>query len=147
MKNNKQLVFIVGSGRSGTTLLRNILEKHPKINISPELKFFDVILANRQRLVFFSHKTKSERLIQRVCEKYRQSEDPLWRKFILEEDELLKNLDLNQDYKGFFLKVWGYFSTVPEAPIWVEKTPSNVFFLDKIVKDFLNKTNQVFWNS
>ncbi|OGI78922.1 hypothetical protein A3F19_01755 [Candidatus Nomurabacteria bacterium RIFCSPHIGHO2_12_FULL_37_29] len=136
MERNKQLVFIVGSGRSGTTLLRNILEKHPKINVSPELKFFDVILANRQKLIFFDHKTKSERLVQRICEKYKQSEDPLWKKFNLEESKLLKNLDLSGSYRDIFLKIWGYFSTNPGAPIWIEKTPSNVFFLDNIIRYF-----------
>ena len=136
MERNKQLVFIVGSGRSGTTLLRNILEKHPKVSVSPELKFFDVILANRQRLIFFGHKAKAERLVQRIGEKYKQSEDPLWKKFVLDKKELLKNLDLSQGYSHVFLAIWSHFSTAPQAPIWVEKTPSNVFFLDKIIRYF-----------
>jgi len=46
----QKIVFIVGSGRSGTTLLRNILDIHPDIGVSPELRFFDLALSNKSKI-------------------------------------------------------------------------------------------------
>jgi len=33
------MFFIVGRGRSGTTLLRLLLDTHPKISVAPEAQF------------------------------------------------------------------------------------------------------------
>src|SRR6185369_1489840 len=56
-------IFIVGAPRSGTTLLRNMLNRHPRIAICRETVFFENVyqrrrtfgslreLRNRQRLV------------------------------------------------------------------------------------------------
>ncbi len=45
---NKRPVFIVGLSRSGTTLLANILNRHPRIAIYPETHFFSSVWACRK---------------------------------------------------------------------------------------------------
>lgn len=37
---NPSLNFIVGIGRSGTTLLMSMLNAHPKLQATPEVNFF-----------------------------------------------------------------------------------------------------------
>ena len=43
-------IFVVGSGRSGTTLLQLMLNAHPAIAVAGELHFFDQILELRKRV-------------------------------------------------------------------------------------------------
>jgi len=138
MKEEKQLVFIVGSGRSGTTLLRNILEHHPCVGVSPELKFFDVILANRTRYLFKSWDQKKRIIANRMYRKSMQSEDPLWQGSVLSLAKIENTIDTAKNYDEIFLSLLDLYSTNRDAPIQIEKTPSNVFFLKKIAKKFPN---------
>ena len=73
MKNN-QVIFIGGSGRSGTTLLRVILDSHPRIFCGPELKVTPLIAkmhldlqANAQALQAYQ---LSQQDIQSLCQQF-----------------------------------------------------------------------------
>ena len=69
-------IFIVGAPRSGTTLLRNMLNRHPSIAVCRETAFFDYVyrrrrtfgdlseLRNRQRLTKEYLSTRRIRLLQ-----------------------------------------------------------------------------------
>jgi hypothetical protein len=43
----KHLVFIMGSGRSGTTMIRDVLGMHPEVCVLPETSFYDRIWGAR----------------------------------------------------------------------------------------------------
>lgn len=50
-ENNKTpFILIFGSGRSGTTLVREILNRHSKVNVLPETGFYDRLWAARRWL-------------------------------------------------------------------------------------------------
>jgi hypothetical protein len=44
-------VFVVGKGRSGTTLVRAMLTAHPEMAIPPETHFFIVRMSKRPEVV------------------------------------------------------------------------------------------------
>jgi len=62
----KQPVFIIGSPRSGTTFLRNVLNRHPSLAICDETRFFADIY--RRRYLFGSLENTKNR--QRLVEEY-----------------------------------------------------------------------------
>lgn len=120
-------VFVVGSPRSGTTLLQNILSNHPDILTFPELNFFP----NLKNLIYLFHKleiSNPKKIKRRFCEinnllepskewELPSSYEFRYKKWI---ENLYKNLDrlaINQN-----------------KSIWLEKTPLNLHFMDKIQK-------------
>ena len=46
--NDTQQIFVVGSSRSGTTMMGRILDKHPSIFTFRELHFFGTIWTNKK---------------------------------------------------------------------------------------------------
>jgi glycosyltransferase involved in cell wall biosynthesis len=71
MKNNSALIFIVGTGRSGTSLLQSMLASHSRIAYLPETLFFRRFVVNRGRDL---HTTKSENLEQQEIVNYLKSD-------------------------------------------------------------------------
>ena len=57
---NTAPIFIGGAGRSGTTLLRVILDSHPHIACGPELKVKDVRLHLRVKPVHEEQESEKE---------------------------------------------------------------------------------------
>jgi len=44
---DKPPIFIVGSPRSGTTLLRHVLDRHPSLSVCGETRFFSEVYKRR----------------------------------------------------------------------------------------------------
>jgi Sulfotransferase family len=57
-------IFVVGSGRSGTTLLQAMLNAHPAISIAGELHFFDLILLLKRTLPDLSDPKQADQLFE-----------------------------------------------------------------------------------
>jgi hypothetical protein len=95
-------IFIGGAGRSGTTLLRTMLDAHPRICCGPELKILPAIAEWYQVL------TQS---FAGVMKTYGNSAADLQAQFRLFVEGLVAN----------FRKAAG-------KPRWAEKTPHNVLF-------------------
>ncbi|PLX27395.1 hypothetical protein C0583_03725 [Candidatus Parcubacteria bacterium] len=132
---NKKLIFIVGSGRSGTTLLRNIFILHPETGVVPELKFFSMFWNQRKKYgSFVANKEKiAIRLIRIIQAK---ATDPLHKEISYDEDKLKKDLLASNSYKEMMLVLGQTVNTDPEKEIIVFKTPSDVYHLAKIFEWF-----------
>ena len=130
-------IFIIGSGRSGNTLLRRVLLNHPDIYIPPETYVLGPSIS-----AFQEHSHLEWNVICRiVLAQFAFSEDfetfptpylrPLYR-------ELLKTPPQQRSYDHIINKF--YLSMAarakPEATIWGDKTPLNVFYLDAIHSAF-----------
>jgi hypothetical protein len=76
--------FVVGVGRSGTTLLRLMLDAHPEMAMPPETHFFDSLIEASGRLRF-----SPERALAAITE----DEHRRWNDFGLGEDELLDRFE------------------------------------------------------
>ncbi|MGA3187637.1 MAG: sulfotransferase, partial [Bryobacteraceae bacterium] len=57
-------IFIVGAPRSGTTLLRNMLNRHPDISMCRETGFFHYVYSRRHVFGDLSQPQNRERLVR-----------------------------------------------------------------------------------
>jgi hypothetical protein len=106
--------FVVGANRSGTTLLRMMLDAHPELTIPPETHFVpDVIDACDER------GATPEQLVE-VMTSHRE-----WGDFNLGADEVLERLRaLDELTAGDALRAfYGLYAERVGKPRWGEKTP------------------------
>ena len=105
--------FIVGVSRSGTTLLRLMLDAHPELTIPPETQFFsEVAQACRAG-------ASPEELIDLLTSQRR------WGDFGLDSNELLERLRQKEDPGPRFVmrNFYGLYAEKQGKPRWGDKTP------------------------
>ncbi len=130
--------FIIGSGRSGNTLLRRILCQHGKIAIPPESYVLGSVIKKFQYINFLPW----QEIVKIVLGEFQSHEefytweislDKVYKKlFNIEDDErcLAKIID----------EIYRHYSKVkfPEAELWGDKTPINTLnlgWINKLYKD------------
>jgi len=134
-------IFIVGIVRSGTTLLRSILNSHPNITIPKETSFFYLIeeYQKNNKITTFSKKE-----VDQFWNWYSQN-----RRFTyleLNKNEVKKKIDLLKDSKDFKNVLDAVMYTnlvVNKKNRWGEKTPGHEMYLDKIF-EFYPKAKVIF---
>ena len=148
---HKPPVFILGSGRSGTSLLRSILENHPDIYCIPgethifspdsnpyleELKSFEAsndvknltltmissILFGHECTALFAMEKKFPREVIQIYN---------------EINGLFATCDIHDKHK-IFTDCVQYISAKENKKIWVEKTPNHIFNLPEILSVYPN---------
>jgi len=101
-----QPIVVGGCHRSGTSLLRRILDAHPRIHCGPEVKFFLDFYGG-----FIEDPVGHLRFIKSA-------------RSILPEDELLETLG------AAFLEIHERAARAVGKPRWADKAPENMIFLD-----------------
>ena len=117
--------FVVGVGRSGTTLLRLMLDAHPELTIPPETHFApELIRAASKR------RATAEGLTEIVVSQ-RQ-----WGDFGLGEDALRARLEALDplDAAGALRAFYGLYAERAGKPRWGDKTPIYVEHMREIAK-------------
>ena len=104
-------IFIVGCPRSGTTLLRVILDSHPNICSGPETHL--IVPINN----LYNYTTKNWMLLE---------------PFGLKKEEFERKIS---EVLSVFTE---NYTTLKNKKRWAEKTPNNIFYLDFIYKIFPN---------
>ncbi len=99
---NTAPIFVGGAGRSGTTLLRVVLDTHPHIACGPELKLIPSIAA---------HWENTAKHFQEILKSYQ-----------------LTPAELNRSYQSFIRHLLQPFLDKSGKQRVAEKTPNNVFF-------------------
>lgn len=134
MENREKIIFICSAGRSGSTLLRNILDLHPYVSVVPELRFFDMALSTWKR--YHNLETKKDRLLfaNNVINKFKKSKDPLWQKINFDEKELVDKISRYDNLESIYLEILKTCGSKKEANIFVDKI--GTFFISNIVKIF-----------
>ncbi|MCW6051438.1 sulfotransferase [Lyngbya sp. CCAP 1446/10] len=109
-------IFLVGTPRSGTTILQSLLAAHPEVISFPESKFFHYLLYDklagqlRSRMkAFFNDEIK--------------------------RPELLKDFDDSQSVETktrWFVGVLDGLAAEQNKSIWLEKTPEHIYFIPDI---------------
>jgi hypothetical protein len=130
-------IFIVGASRSGTTLLREILNKHPLVWIADETHYFDDL---RIRLHRSQHLTLTSAQV-RECEEYFIALASTW--YGGRSDPAKSSLDLasfRREVRLLGSHPDAYFETYCKFRAqlhgksrWGEKTPRHVFRLEEIM--------------
>jgi len=120
------LFFIVGCGRSGTTLFRIILNAHSGVFVPPETFFFNEI-ANG----FVGINSSSEKKISKLLSKW-------WvRDMKVERNEILKLLDPHQaSWRNVFLAFMGSLSSGSGATMFGEKTPGHIRYSQQLLDEY-----------
>jgi hypothetical protein len=117
--------FIVGVGRSGTTLLRMMLDAHPQLAIPPETHFIpELIKASR------GWRASPDRAL-RVIISSRRSGD-----FDLDFDALLTRFRALDPFRstGVLRAFYELYAETQGKPRWGEKTPVYVTAMDPIAQ-------------
>jgi len=130
--------FVIGSGRSGNTLLRGILVSHPKIAIPPESYVLGKVIKNFQAYSFLPWND----IVKIVVAEFEASSDfftwginlyPVYKKmYELKEERrtLAKIIDEIYCHYGH--------EKFPGFEIWGDKTPMNTLHLEWIESVFKN---------
>ena len=129
-------IFIVGMARSGTTLLRSILNSHPNIAIPRETTFFYLLEEYFKKNKINSY-SKNE--IEKFWNWY--SEKRRFTYLGLNKDEVKKNINVTRDVNGFknvFNSVMNTYKNNNKKSRWGEKSPGHEEYLDKIFEFYPN---------
>jgi hypothetical protein len=117
--------FIVGVGRSGTTLLRMMLDAHPQLTIPPETHFVpELIKASR------GWRASPERSLEVITTSRR------WGDFDLDPEELLGRFRALDRFgpTGVLRAFYGLYAEGKGKPRWGEKTPVYVTSMTAIAQ-------------
>lgn len=106
-------IFLLGTQRSGTTLMRLILDSHRRIAIGHESGFMRAVEATKNLPDYIY----GERWYQR---------------FGIGDD------DMNDRLRDFYSGIFGHYAGSRGKPRWGEKTPDNMFFLNELEAIFPN---------
>ncbi len=115
--------FIIGAPRSGTTLLRFMLDAHPKLAIPPETGFIPLQIPNWlpdhfQRKLFYLTVTNHS-----AWEDFGLTRAAFW-----QELELLKPFGIGKGLRAFYRLYASKF----HKPYWGDKTPSHALQINEI---------------
>jgi hypothetical protein len=126
-------IFIVGSPRSGTTLLRRILDRHPALAICGETHFHRLVYLRRKAFGDLSDLANRRRLITEYISS-RQI-----RRAGLDTAEFVERLSREAtSYRAMFSAILSYYAEIHGKRRCGEKTPQHAFFLETLCEWFPN---------
>lgn len=127
-------IFIVGANRSGTTLLRLILNAHPRIAIPDELIYFESRLAGvpieKWRTPDLSPDAYED-VVDRFLKTCRQSLEGLDHSALR-----ARILDGRPTFRRPYRCALEAWARHHDKPRWGEKTPGNLFYADILLEMF-----------
>lgn len=122
-------IFIGGCGRSGTTLLRILISKHPEVFSGPEFNIhINQILRLKQDYPYLPQRAymlRDKKHIQTIARKYN-----------LEVDEVKEVIDESIHFPEFVDRLFSYLVRKNNKSLWLEKTPKNCNIIDYLFKYF-----------
>lgn len=133
-------IFVVGTPRSGTTLVARILGRHEAILAAGETHFFEEIWANRREFGPLENRSQLEAAVSRlmtIFDRYNQVEGQALVEKLIRPDNLI-NLTLKNGggYDGLY---WAFTSTLDDTQRgrrYCDDTPKHLFYLETIFKFF-----------
>lgn len=122
-------IFIIGMGRSGTTLLRSVLQAHPRITVGPETHF----LYDRRRL-HLPFDLSDEADFRTFWEAY--TREQWWPRLGLDEQEVLAAIEAkpSRTAKTVLDSLMECYARKMNKPRWGEKTPVHELHLGEILQ-------------
>lgn len=124
-QHQKPPIFVIGGGRSGTTLMRHMLNAHPNIYILEETSFYSW--------------TQSARTddVQKKIERFFQSFSFAWLKIPTSQVAPRQGKTLDEsDLKATFKRTMEFKASQYGRKRYGDKNPLNIMFLEKLIEDF-----------
>lgn len=133
-------VFIIGSERSGTTLVLAILACHPRIAV-PEVTWYYPRF--RPYLHTYGDLGVSANFNTLAHEMAYGLRVPFWRMpdanpATFGQEIAARAAEIEQSFAGVFAAMFERYADHVSKPRWGEKTPGNVWYVDRILEDFPN---------
>ena len=134
MSKNK-IIFVIGSSRSGTTMLSRILNNHSKITSLNELHFFNDILKKKlsDKITYKYALSICNKLLNRI-------DNDVWTKIDNNTFHDLSNKILSKIDKDsltsftVFDSVISYYKNKEKSIYILEQTPKNILYFEEIIK-------------
>lgn len=126
-------IFVVGCPRSGTTLMRFCLVRHPNIYIGPETGFWAKVFGNRKIIPEWRLKGRIRYLVERM---FKAVGDPSMAEFEEKKEWIIARAENASSYKELAVAVMGSFAEIKNKKRWGEKTPYHAMFLEEILQVF-----------
>jgi hypothetical protein len=106
--------FVVGTGRSGTTLVRMMLDAHPQLAVPPETHFVSAVVKRSGRLRF-----NAKVAVQTIVMHQR------WNDFGLSPDDLLARFEAIEPFNttDALRSFYGLYAEHHDKSRWGDKTP------------------------
>lgn len=128
-------IFIVGGPRSGTTLLRNMLNRHPALAICRETSFYHYVYIRRRNFGSLSDLRNRERLVKEYLATDRirslQMDLPALQQTLLAE---------GTSYDAFFASLVRFYARSQGKKRGGEKTPHHALFTETLCEWYPDAT-------
>ena len=130
-------IFVIGSERSGTTLIMAILGCHTRLAI-PEVAWYYPRF--RPYLGTYGDLSNPDNFYTLVNEMVHGLRTPYWgmdvNPAIFARQIADRAMEVDQSFPGVVAAMLGYYADYVGKPRWGEKTPYNLFYVQEILEDF-----------
>ena len=123
--------FIVGVGRSGTTLLASILNRHPEVCVTPETHFFRLVYEYPGGLKKFKRNWPDS--LREIMHKMHPTK--AWQP---DPESIISKFDSFPGIDILFKCIGEQIADIFNKPLWIEKTPNHINYLKEIRYFFPN---------
>ena len=135
--NSSNPIFIVGSSRSGTTLLAAMLNAHPNIACGPESQLLKKLKPQTLKNILNDPSWPSKAV--RALSEIEIAKTPIISAFDITPKELEQCLsERPAEISSLFEAIAGVYAKKRGKPRWAEKTPRHLLYLPTIRKAFPN---------
>lgn len=146
-----EAIFVVGASRSGTTLMRNLLERSERLALAPESHFVGHVIAREGSRHYFRNlgDLADDATIRRLVEFIYSGEyqrrsrarelSPYWRWLIpsVPRDDLEQRLlTAERTERGLFASFMRAYADWRGRPVMGEKTPAHLAYVDTLLEWF-----------
>ena len=146
-----EAIFIVGASRSGTTLMRTILERSPRIAIARENHFLGHLRESEGARFYFRQlgDLRDDDVVRKLVELVYSGEfqrrsrwrevSPFWRWLVAnvaQADVTDRLLAADRTERGLFAALLRTYADKQGRPIMGEKTPAHIAYVDTLLEWF-----------
>ncbi|MCA9753159.1 MAG: sulfotransferase [Gemmatimonadetes bacterium] len=126
-------IFVVGAPRTGTTLVKEILNRHPRVHLFDEVHFFERVWDDRAAIGDLASPMSQSTAIQRVRDIVsRYGSDAEIAEILTVEEYRRRLMSEGRQYRNLFRILLETGAQRHGADCWGDSSPQDVLYLDRI---------------